>query len=78
MPGDRGLVFVILAAICAIGLWITSARTVAHPAARIRYIPPAAPLPRLSVISPRREPARGIDDESKSRLAEALGLTPLD
>jgi hypothetical protein len=74
MPGDRGLAFVIIGGICAIGLWIDSARTVPHP-----HKPPATalfapPLPLPPLIS---APDLTVND-AKARLAVMLQLTPLD
>lgn len=80
MPGDRGLAFVIIGVICTIGLWIGSARTVEHPAkaALASYAPAAIGVAPLTRLKPAAEQAKMPGSESKARLADELGLTPLD
>jgi hypothetical protein len=75
MPGDRGLAFVIIGGICAIGLWIGSARAI--PPARKFPVAILFPTPPVPLTPPVPAPALTVND-SKTRLAITLQLTPLD
>lgn len=79
MPGDRGLAVVLIGAICAIGLWIASARTVSHraKAAIPASLPRSVTLPVMTSLPAPSIPRR-FAEEAKSQLADELGLTPLD
>jgi hypothetical protein len=69
MPGDRGLAFVIVGGICAIGLWIGSAHAISRPQkVQMVQVAPLRTIPAPAVFT----------NESKARLAVELHLTPLD